>query len=289
MAPSLEQEVNLSRRACRKLTLISDSSSNNSNTILNTKISDNSNENYLLLNNSRKDIVYVHNKLVGAKLSPIQRHDDDNQLNKFHMNCRRDSGDRQIPSSGSSNKSQFNSKTSYLIKYLKNLGEMISCNRLIVILVLINVLLLNCGYVMARPNLSGPSNLVESSESGNVSIKSKQLISHNDNQSKIPLQSVSSVALEQQPNDAMPTKTVDPMEGESSPVPRAENTDGGHGDGHAVERFPVSQIDFVRVETPFIIGVWILFASIAKIGEFFCVIKRRKVFTRKLLVMLIKR
>lgn len=102
------------------------------------------------------------------------------------------------------------------------------------------------------------------------------------------MQSVSSVALEQQPNDAMPTKTVDPMEGESSPVPRAENADG-HGDGHAVERFPVSQIDFVRVETPFIIGVWILFASIAKIGEFFFVIKRRKVFTRKLLVMMIKR
>lgn len=176
MAPSLEQEVNLSRRACRKLTLISDSSRNNSNTILNTKISDNSNENNLLLNNSRKDIVYVHNKLVGAKSSPVQRHDDDNQLNKLRMNCRRESGDRQIPSSGHSHKSQFNSKTSYLIKYLKNLGEMISCNRLIVILVLINVLLMNCGYVMARPNLSGPSNLVESSESGNVSIKSKNYI-----------------------------------------------------------------------------------------------------------------
>uniref|UniRef100_A0A336KHH8 Sodium/hydrogen exchanger n=1 Tax=Culicoides sonorensis TaxID=179676 RepID=A0A336KHH8_CULSO len=35
--------------------------------------------------------------------------------------------------------------------------------------------------------------------------------------------------------------------------------------GHA-ENYPVITIDFLRVETPFIIGIWILFASIAKIG-----------------------
>ncbi|XP_063701853.1 sodium/hydrogen exchanger 3 isoform X2 [Culicoides brevitarsis] len=35
---------------------------------------------------------------------------------------------------------------------------------------------------------------------------------------------------------------------------------------HAIERYPVFTIDFLRVETPFIIGIWILFASIAKIG-----------------------
>lgn len=38
---------------------------------------------------------------------------------------------------------------------------------------------------------------------------------------------------------------------------------------HAPERYPLSQVDFERVKTPFIIGVWILSASIAKIGEFF--------------------
>jgi hypothetical protein len=37
--------------------------------------------------------------------------------------------------------------------------------------------------------------------------------------------------------------------------------------GHHVERYPITTADFSRVETPFIIGVWILFASIAKIGE----------------------
>lgn len=44
----------------------------------------------------------------------------------------------------------------------------------------------------------------------------------------------------------------------------------GHGDGdghHVVERYPITTINFSRVETPFIIGIWILFASIAKIGE----------------------
>ena len=49
----------------------------------------------------------------------------------------------------------------------------------------------------------------------------------------------------------------------------------GHSvdDGHTAsehsgsdERYPVFTIDFIRVETPFIIGIWILFASIAKIG-----------------------
>lgn len=45
--------------------------------------------------------------------------------------------------------------------------------------------------------------------------------------------------------------------------------DGGVGHAHSehVERFHVFKVDFAYVETPFIIGIWILFASIAKIGE----------------------
>ncbi|XP_020713139.1 uncharacterized protein LOC101449801 isoform X3 [Ceratitis capitata] len=35
---------------------------------------------------------------------------------------------------------------------------------------------------------------------------------------------------------------------------------------HRPERYPLSQVDFDRVKTPFIIGIWILSASIAKIG-----------------------
>lgn len=36
---------------------------------------------------------------------------------------------------------------------------------------------------------------------------------------------------------------------------------------HRPERYPLSQVDFDRVKTPFIIGIWILSASIAKIGK----------------------
>lgn len=43
--------------------------------------------------------------------------------------------------------------------------------------------------------------------------------------------------------------------------------DASHGEGHEVERYPVAQVEFSRVETPFVIGVWILSASIAKIGK----------------------
>lgn len=35
-----------------------------------------------------------------------------------------------------------------------------------------------------------------------------------------------------------------------------------------VERYPVISVSFHRVETPFIIGLWIFCASLAKIGEF---------------------
>nr|NP_001260660.1 Na[+]/H[+] hydrogen exchanger 2, isoform J [Drosophila melanogaster]AGB93195.1 Na[+]/H[+] hydrogen exchanger 2, isoform J [Drosophila melanogaster] len=57
----------------------------------------------------------------------------------------------------------------------------------------------------------------------------------------------------------------------SARVPRPEPLKSGDenakGDeGHKMERYPLSSVDFARVKTPFIIGIWILSASIAKIG-----------------------
>nr|XP_036677091.1 sodium/hydrogen exchanger 3 isoform X24 [Drosophila suzukii] len=54
-------------------------------------------------------------------------------------------------------------------------------------------------------------------------------------------------------------------------LPRAEplrssDQDAEGGEGHKMERYPLSSVDFARVKTPFIIGIWILSASIAKIG-----------------------
>lgn len=44
-----------------------------------------------------------------------------------------------------------------------------------------------------------------------------------------------------------------------------------HGsDSQSQKRYKVATVEFHRVETPFIIGLWILFASLAKIGEFIC-------------------
>jgi hypothetical protein len=54
----------------------------------------------------------------------------------------------------------------------------------------------------------------------------------------------------------------------SSPTPDHQEHDGHASEhGHVPERYPVTTVDFSRVETPFIIGIWILFASIAKIGK----------------------
>lgn len=60
--------------------------------------------------------------------------------------------------------------------------------------------------------------------------------------------------------------------GSLSAATQEDLADGEHGHGsreggHEVERYPVAQVEFSRVETPFVIGVWILSASIAKIGK----------------------
>lgn len=128
------------------------------------------------------------------------------------------------------NKSQFNRTT--------------PCNRFTVpggrqllVVILAAVLLHQCSWVAARPNLTA-------------------------------------VAAAVQGSTGMPTvesHLADTTSG--SHLDKAISAGGGGeehavAEGHEVERLPVFQIDFARVELPFIIGVWILFASIAKIGKF---------------------
>lgn len=45
---------------------------------------------------------------------------------------------------------------------------------------------------------------------------------------------------------------------------------GGEGGDGSDERYPLAVIDFERVQTPFIIGLWIFCACLGKIGELFC-------------------
>jgi sodium/hydrogen exchanger-like protein 3 len=44
-------------------------------------------------------------------------------------------------------------------------------------------------------------------------------------------------------------------------------SDTEHNDSGDSKRYAVASVEFARVETPFIIGVWIFCASLAKIGE----------------------
>jgi hypothetical protein len=47
-------------------------------------------------------------------------------------------------------------------------------------------------------------------------------------------------------------------------APKSDTEQNGNGDS---KRYPVASVEFERVKTPFIIGVWIFCASLAKIGE----------------------
>ena len=63
-------------------------------------------------------------------------------------------------------------------------------------------------------------------------------------------------------------QTIHSTKHEPSPHAKADGHEvGEHGGDKVIERYPITTTDFGRVETPFIIGIWILFASIAKIGE----------------------
>lgn len=79
------------------------------------------------------------------------------------------------------------------------------------------------------------------------------------------LQSLESPSLDASLDSSKQQHTSPPThDGGNAVVDHAAHEEGG---GHGVERYPITTIDFSRVETPFIIGIWILFASIAKIGE----------------------
>ncbi|XP_055920122.1 sodium/hydrogen exchanger 5 isoform X20 [Eupeodes corollae] len=79
-----------------------------------------------------------------------------------------------------------------------------------------------------------------------------------------------------------PTTTLDHGEhGDGKTYPLAS-----HGDHHEPLRYPVSQVDFDRVKTPFIIGIWILSASIAKIG-FHMTPKLNKIFPESCLLIVV--
>lgn len=63
-------------------------------------------------------------------------------------------------------------------------------------------------------------------------------------------------------NTSQDKRTVDDNT-ESSTTPLEPSNEASRG----VASYPIAEVEFERVQTPFIIGIWILSASIAKIGK----------------------
>ncbi|CAB0012794.1 unnamed protein product [Nesidiocoris tenuis] len=63
---------------------------------------------------------------------------------------------------------------------------------------------------------------------------------------------------------------------DASPSPSAA-TLAATSESHPIKRYEVMTIEFARVETPFIIGLWIFCSSLAKIGKFFQILLQSKI------------
>lgn len=74
----------------------------------------------------------------------------------------------------------------------------------------------------------------------------------------LPLSSIPSLGYTSQNK-----RTADNTESSMAPVESTNEATRG-----AVASYPIAEVEFERVQTPFIIGIWILSASIAKIGEY---------------------
>ena len=155
--------------------------------------------------------------------------------------------------------SQFETADSMNIRRNAHIKLNRICNNNVVPLVLFLVLLIQT-TAYARPNLD--SNLIENGDKISVSTYSlncSQSISIIRFVSLCQLQSSPSI-----PKFNLPLPSNDHNPSKSSSKTSDASTASVHGD--ETHRYPLATVDFRRVETPFIIGVWILFASIAKIG-----------------------
>uniref|UniRef100_A0A182NBC4 Transmembrane protein n=1 Tax=Anopheles dirus TaxID=7168 RepID=A0A182NBC4_9DIPT len=142
--------------------------------------------------------------------------------------------------------------------------------RLCIYVVLCGALLSNNAFVLARPNLSAPA----SGEKG-VAVPVGQLspLDLAFDTGSGPLTSASQLKRSAEAAAIIASTAPSSDAGGHGDSPGDELVAGDHGraegeehgEEHVVERYPVSQVDFSRVETPFVIGVWILSASIAKI------------------------
>lgn len=146
------------------------------------------------------------------------------------------------------------------------------------------------GFVLARPNRSNV--LAGGSGSEEAAMSSEQLVATpglagfgslgpSESQLKRSAELASIVS------STVPSDGAGGGSGSSRQDGETGHDEDGHATGgHEVERYPVAQVEFSRVETPFVIGVWILSASIAKIG-FHMTPKLSKMFPESCLLIVV--
>lgn len=150
------------------------------------------------------------------------------------------------------------------------------------------------GFVLARPNRSNEAGGGSSGEE--AAMASEQLVatpglgfgSLGSSESQLKRSAeLPSIVSSTVPSDGSVGGNVGGSRQDDGSEGDAGHGEGGHeSGGHEVQRYPVAQVQFSRVETPFVIGVWILSASIAKIG-FHMTPKLSKIFPESCLLIVV--
>ncbi|XP_055549028.1 uncharacterized protein LOC129732294 isoform X6 [Wyeomyia smithii] len=178
--------------------------------------------------------------------------------------------------------------------FIRGLGKVYMC------VIVVSILLGDGGgLVLARPNRS---NVATGEESVAAVISEHLVVDRNTPYPGMNFESLgpSESQLKRSAELASIVSSTVPSEGAAGgggyslgSVPKRDSghselasEDDGHGEGHEVNRYPVAQVEFSRVETPFVIGVWILSASIAKIG-FHMTPKLSKMFPESCLLIVV--
>nr|AAO34131.1 alkali metal ion/proton exchanger 3 [Anopheles gambiae] len=262
MAVMLKQEVNLSRRACRPTTTNNDDCLQEQRTLLTTPTEGGSWHN---------DTCYggggANSRLVTVP-APAKELTDSSR-----------SGG--LPSSSSSSSLSCLLATivmwctGQVLLKLRQAGQggwrevqqPPRLSRLCIYVVFCSALLSHNAFVLARPNLSAPA----SGEKVPVGQLSPLDLAFDASSGSLTSASQLKRSAEAAAIIASTAPSADGGAGHEAEDTAlghgrvGEGEGGEHGGEHVVERYPVSQVDFSRVETPFVIGVWILSASIAKI------------------------
>ncbi|XP_061516024.1 sodium/hydrogen exchanger 3 isoform X5 [Anopheles gambiae] len=281
MAVTLKQEVNLSRRACRPTTTNNDDCLQEQRTLLTTPTEEGSWHN---------DTCYggggANSRLVTVP-APAKELTDSSR-----------SGG--LPSSSSSLSCLLATIVMWctgqvLLKLRqadqggwREVQQPPRLSRLCIYVVFCSALLSHNAFVLARPNLSAPA----SGEKVPVGQLSPLDLAFDASSGSLTSASQLKRSAEAAAIIASTAPSADGGAGHEAEDTAlghgrvGEGEGGEHGGEHVVERYPVSQVDFSRVETPFVIGVWILSASIAKIG-FHMTPKLSRIFPESCLLIVV--